>query len=49
MVFYLRDLRVCTIVNRNYSPGVQLPDGGLWGFPLKGLDQGVQQVDALLA
>lgn len=34
---------------RNYSPGVQSPHGGLWGFPLKRLNQCVQQIDALLA
>ena len=33
----------------NYSPGVQLPHGRLRSFPLKSLDQGVQQVDVLLA
>jgi mannose-6-phosphate isomerase-like protein (cupin superfamily) len=34
---------------RNCSPGVQLPHGGLRGFPLKRLNQRVQQIDALLA
>lgn len=33
----------------NYSPGVQLPHGGLRVFPLKRLNQRVQQIDALLA
>ncbi len=32
---------VNSYVESNYSPGVQLPYGGLRGFPLKGLDQGV--------
>jgi type II restriction/modification system DNA methylase subunit YeeA len=38
-----------TIKSSNYSSGVQSPHGGLWGFPLKRLNQCVQQIDALLA